>query len=148
MQTVAQTAALLRLSGRLENWRAWLKSREPNGHCGSLESHYRSPQIWYPPGPRPPDPDGADAWDITIAAATLPLLLHLTLRLRHVVYGLEDAQIAAIIRKELRTRARTADVKAWDYLAQISLLTALDRPLSVSRSMAVLRIRRALSESS
>jgi hypothetical protein len=38
---------------RLREWAAYFKDRHRQGSAGSAERRWRSPQIWYPPEPRP-----------------------------------------------------------------------------------------------
>lgn len=48
-----------------ENWARWVKDRwfTPS-MCKSLESHYRSPQVWHPPEARPPEVVISDALEV------------------------------------------------------------------------------------
>jgi hypothetical protein len=47
---------------RFENWRRWADQRGLyQGHAGSIEGRYRSPQHWDPPDPRPPSINLPDA---------------------------------------------------------------------------------------
>jgi hypothetical protein len=41
------------IHGYLTHWGRWVRSRASQGHCGSLEHRYRSPQRWESPTPRP-----------------------------------------------------------------------------------------------
>lgn len=132
-----------RLSVRLANWRAWLMRSPRYGQCASLEGNFRSPQIWYPPGPRPPEPLFADAWDITLAAATLQIRLHLVLKLRHVIQ-FSDKVIAEILRRELKFRAKAIDVDHIDWEAKLALLDALGTPQVTRRQRAVDRTRQII----
>lgn len=42
---------------RLVEWGRWGRTKPAYGHCASIEHRYRSPQCWYPPEARPPEPD-------------------------------------------------------------------------------------------
>lgn len=47
---------------RFENWVRWCCSKGLyQGHAFSIEGQYRSPQHWWPEGPRPPSIDTVDA---------------------------------------------------------------------------------------
>jgi hypothetical protein len=140
VNSIREASLMLRLPARLENWRNWLRTSPVYGQCASLEGNFRSPQVWYPPGARPLDPNEADAWDLNLAAATLSIRLHLFLRLRYLAYGLDDHTIAKIIRVELRIRTRGADVPGLDYEAKAALLEALDAPVVVRRARAVAKV--------
>jgi hypothetical protein len=38
------------LESMLENWGRWCHESKARGHCASIESHWKSPQVWYEPG--------------------------------------------------------------------------------------------------
>lgn len=136
------SASMDGLTERLANWKAWLRSSGGRtGQAASLEGNYRSPQIWHPPGPRPLQAKAADAWDVTMAAATLPIRLHLVLRLKYVI-EFEDRIIANIMREEkVVPRCKTTDVDAIDWEARCELLEALSQPMVVRRERAVAKAR-------
>ena len=137
MQTIREASLLMRLPARLDNWRNWLRQSPLYGQCASLEGNWRSPQTWYPPGPKPERADEKDAWEINLAAATLVMRLHLLLRLKYLCYGLTNPEIAAIMRKELHIRIRHAEVDDIDYEARLALLDALAVPIVIRRQRAV-----------
>jgi len=41
----------------LKHWGRWVRSSTTQGYCGSIEHRYKSPQCWYPPNPKPEQPD-------------------------------------------------------------------------------------------
>jgi hypothetical protein len=60
---------------RFENWRRWADQKGLyQGRAGSAEGAYRSPQIWDPPGPRPPMIDVVDAIVVNRAYIQLRLI--------------------------------------------------------------------------
>lgn len=63
-------------------WGQWLKTRYPQGHCGSMEYHYRSPQCWDERNPRPQTPDESKA-----------------LIIEHIMYWVEALSRKLLIRK-------------------------------------------------
>ena len=82
--TVALLRAVFRhvdLESRLENWARAVKwyGGGPMS-CLSAEGHFRSPQHWYPLGPRPLDADVDDAREVESAVCILPLFHHALLR--------------------------------------------------------------------
>lgn len=134
------------LDERLANWKRWLRRYGHSSQAQSLEGNYRSPQIWYPPGPRPPAAMNADAWDVCLAAATLPIRLHLLLRLKYVI-EFEDRIIASIFREEkIEPRCKTDDVVAIDWEARITLVEALSQPVAIRRDMAVVKARQIIQQ--
>lgn len=142
--------AMDRLPERLANWRRWLRygSGGGGGRANSLEGGYRSKQsrIWHPPGPRPIEPKAADAWDITMAAITLPLRLHLVLKLKY-VFEWEHWEIAEEFRREhVVVRCKTMDVEAIDWEAKCELLETLTMPIVIRRTRAVDKARRIIAK--
>lgn len=131
------------LDGRLENWGRWLRSHPHYAAAASLEGNYRSPQHWWPVGPRPKETKGADAWDICLACATLHMRYHLTLKLRHYV-GLSDRLLGRVLRMELKERVTTHDVQAIEGMARVLLLDALSEPLAIRRERAKDRVGRII----
>ena len=60
---------------RFRNWVRWCLSKPRlQGHCGSIEHRYKSPQadVWDPPEPRSPAIDVRDAIEVNRAYLTLP----------------------------------------------------------------------------
>lgn len=41
----------------LIHWGRWLRSSYQQGHCGSIEHRWKSPQCWYPLEPKPEPPE-------------------------------------------------------------------------------------------
>jgi len=132
------------LDDRLENWGLWLRLFPLHyGQCASVEGNYRSPQHWYPPGPQPKQAKAADAWDVSLAAATLALRYHLVLKLRWVIQLNED-RICAIFRRDLHERMAYQELLATEGMAKVLLAEALDEPVAVRRLRAVERVRRII----
>jgi len=132
------------LDERLTNWKRWLRRYGHSGQACSLEGNYRSPQIWYPPGPRPIAAMDADAWEVCLAAATLPIPLHLLLRLKYVI-EFEDRIIASIFREEkIEPRCKTTDIPAIDWEARCTIVEALSQPIVIRRDRAVARARQII----
>lgn len=133
--------ALHTLDDRLANWRAWLRHLPRYRHCGSAENFYRSPQHWHPHGARPRESKAADAWDVCLAAATLPYRLHFLLRLKYVI-EFNDGIIASILREDgIMLRCKAIDVPVIDWEARGELSEALGQPLVVLRNRAVTKAR-------
>jgi hypothetical protein len=60
---------------RFANWVRWCIAKGlPQGHALSLEGQYRSPQHWWPEGPRPPSIDLVDAVMVNRAYSRLMFL--------------------------------------------------------------------------
>ena len=134
------------LDERLTNWKRWLRRYGHSGQACSLEGNYRSPQIWYPPGPRPIAARDADAWEVTLAAATLSIRLHVLLRLKYVI-ELEDRIIASIFREEkLEPRCKTTDIPAIDWEARCTIVEALSQPIVIRRDRAVAKARHMINQ--
>ena len=142
--------AMDRLMPRLANWRIWLRGGygERYGQCDSIEGNHRGKgaKVLHPPGARPAEPREADAWDLTMAASTLPLRLHLCLKFKY-VYEFQDRTIAEIFREDkvvLRCKAR--DIDAIDWEARCELLEALATPMVVRRARAVAKARQVIAK--
>lgn len=136
------------LPRRLYNWRRWLKARGAvYGQCDSIEGNYRSrgSKVYYPPGPRPIEAQAADAWDITMACATLTVRLHLVLKLKY-FYEDQDSFIAEIFRREFRDRTKEIDIPHITWEAKTALLEALSLPMVVRRERAVQKARRIIAK--
>ena len=69
---------------RLVNWGNWARVKPHYHHCASIEHRYRSPQCWYPPEPRPPEPDLFDALAVERTMRHLPQKHRESLFLRYV----------------------------------------------------------------
>ena len=69
---------------RLVNWGNWARDKVHYGHCMSIEHRYRSPQCWYPPEPRPPEPNLFEALDVERVMRFLPSKHREALVLRYV----------------------------------------------------------------
>ena len=53
------------LEKTLKNWASYVRDRKSRQqHCASIEHRYKSPQCWYPPGPRPPDINWQEALSV------------------------------------------------------------------------------------
>lgn len=57
---------------RLCEWGRWGRLKPSYGHCASIEHRYRSPQCWYPPEPRPVEPNLWDALAVERTMRHLP----------------------------------------------------------------------------
>lgn len=134
------------LDDRLENWGNWLRGSPVYRQCASLEGNYRSPQCWYPPGPRPAEAWAADAWDVCLAVCTLQVRHHLVLELRW-VWRVGYEPIRAIFQRELHERFRYQDVLVTYDVACLLLTEALEQPVVVRRQRAVDRVREILQRS-
>ena len=81
-----------------------------------------------------------------MAAMTLPLRLHLVLKLKH-VYQYQHRTIAEILREDkIVRRCKTADIDAIEWEAKCELIEALSAPLAVRRSRAVDKARRIIAK--
>lgn len=86
------------LSERIENWARWARNRRHRfEHCRSLEHKYRSPQIWHPPGPRPPEVQLFDALEVEKAVTQCPKKYR-TIIINHYVKATNPAVTCRIVK--------------------------------------------------
>src|SRR6267378_6532853 len=71
----------------LTHWGRWLRSHLSQGHCGSIEHLYRSPQCWVDKNPRPPEINEASAILIETVMRLVPKLSRKLLKFRYVYHA-------------------------------------------------------------
>ena len=68
----------------LIHWGRWVRTTNPQHHCGSLEHLYRSPQHWESPNPRPPEINAACAILVETCMRVVPKGSRKLLKFRYV----------------------------------------------------------------
>jgi len=81
----------------LTAWGSWCRWSPAPAHCASIEHRYKSPQCWYPPEPRPPPVDEAQALLIERQMRIVQRVPRKLLKFRY-VYRAEPIWIARRLR--------------------------------------------------
>jgi len=132
------------LHHRLVNWARWSRTFPSFTRTSSIEGNYRSPQHWWPEGPKPEQPEANDAWEVCSAMAAIALRYHLTLKLRYIA-RMDDRGIGRLLRRELREPITTKDVPAIEGMACVLLLESLSAPAVIRRFRARERVNRIIN---